>query len=369
MDILSRRSLIEQLKKHAQASDREGAFPEQEFELVRKAGLLEMSLLANPYRYKEFNTSQLIDVLIMLGSASLPVGRIYEGHANALLLISLFGDQQQKDTYFSEVFNKQCLFGVWNTQDGDGVKIHDIGNGKYKLSGAKTFCSGAGWIQRPLITGELISTKTEGWQMCIIPEAKVKEIVSDASFWQPLGMRASASFRMDFSGIVLDQSDLLGPPGAYYQQPYFSGGAIRFAAVQLGGAIAMMEETHRFLKELNRTDDPFQRARMGEIAYLVETGNLWLGRATQKTESSADQTGQLLAYINMTRTVINEVCLKSMHLAECSVGARGLMRPYSLERIHRDLTTYLKQPAPDATLTSIGKYVFDQKDTSSLWTD
>ncbi len=46
-----------------------------------------------------------------------------------------------------------------------------------------------------------------------------------------------------------------------------------------------------------------------------------------------------------------------MPLAERSVGARGLMRPQPFERIHRDLTFYLRQPAPDATVVDIGQYV------------
>lgn len=69
----------------------------------------------------------------------------------------------------------------------------------------------------------------------------------------------------------------------------------------------------------------------------------------------------------MARTVIEEICLRSMQLSERSVGARGLLRPYALERIHRDLTTYLKQPAPDATLTSIGEYMLNQESTHKLW--
>ena len=43
-------------------------------------------------------------------------------------------------------------------------------------------------------------------------------------------------------------------------------------------------------------------------------------------------------------------------LAERCVGARGLLRPEPFERLHRDLTHYLRQPAPDAALADAGRY-------------
>ena len=206
--------------------------------------------------------------------------------------------------------------------------------------------------------------------MCIIPTESVQAITQDSSFWQPLGMRASASYRMDFTGVILDEKDLLGTPDSYYQQPYFGGGAIRFAAVQLGGAETMLAETHRFIRGMNRTQDSFQQARLAEMAYLIEAGNLWLNQAGLKTDEwlkTPAQTEEILAYANMVRSAIEEICLRTMQLAERSVGSRGLMRPNALERVHRDLTTYLKQPAPDASLMAIGNYVFNQDTTDGLW--
>jgi len=364
--------LCTQIAQNAAKIDHEGYFPVEEFEYMKNTGLLAITLPGNSLSFEQNKTAGLLKLLKQIGKASLPVGRIYEGHINALYLIHLFGLPAQQQRWFADAAIHKKLFGVWNTQDASGVKIHDLGNGKYKLEGTKMFCSGAGWIQRPLITGELISPKKRGWQMCVIPTEKVKALNADSSFWKPLGMRASASFRMDFTGVELNENDLLGNPGSYYEQPYFGGGAIRFAAVQLGGAEAILEETHQFLKSVKRTDDPFQRARMAELTYLIETGNLWVNQAGLKTDEWLNKPGtadQIIAYANMTRTVIEDICLKALQLAEKSVGSRGLMRPHPLERIHRDLTTYLRQPAPDATLTAIGEYVLNQKTTNKLWND
>jgi alkylation response protein AidB-like acyl-CoA dehydrogenase len=364
-------SVFQQIAQQAAAIDDDGNFPEQEFLQLGQAGLLQVTLPGQPLTFEGNYTADLLELLKNVGQASLPVGRIYEGHINALYLIHLFGSVAQKERWFAQAAAHK-VFGVWNTQDAGGIRLHDIGNGSYRLEGAKTFCSGANWLNYPLITGELISPDKKGWQMCIIPENKMAEVKVDSSFWKPMGMKASASFRMDFTGIELTKADLLGEPDAYYQQPYFGGGAIRFAAVQLGGAEAILSETHRFLKGVNRSGDGFQQARVAEMAYLIETGNLWLNQAGSKTDewqASANGTDKILAYANMTRTVIEDICLRVMKLAERCVGSRGLMRPQPMERIHRDLTTYLRQPAPDAALTAIGNYVLNQNTTSNIWTN
>jgi hypothetical protein len=46
-----------------------------------------------------------------------------------------------------------------------------------------------------------------------------------------------------------------------------------------------------------------------------------------------------------------------MELATRGIGVQALLRPHPFERILRDLTTYLRQPAPDAALAAAGKYV------------
>lgn len=362
--------LHQKIFENAANIDIEGNFPEQEFKWLAAEGLLSIT---NPGQELDFNlvkTASLLQLLKKVGSANLAVGRVYEAHVNALQLIGLYGSEHQKKHWFDKAKQEQKLFGVWNTQAENGIRIHDLGDGCYRLEGSKTFCSGSTWINRPLITGEIISPDKKGWQMCIIPTENVKPIMVDSSFWKPLGMRASASFKMDFTGIEIREKDLLGKPDDYYRQPSFSGGAIRFAAVQLGGAQAVFDQTKKFLQMMNRTTDPFQRARIAEMAFLIESGNLWINQAGEKadlwiTESASEE--KTIAYAGMMRTFVEEICTRILYLSGQCIGARGLMRPSTIERVLRDLTLYLKQPAPDATLTQIGGYVLNQEKTDDIW--
>ncbi|MDQ2746499.1 MAG: acyl-CoA dehydrogenase, partial [Acidobacteriota bacterium] len=248
------------------------------------------------------------------------------------------------------------LFGVWNTEAGDGVKIVPDAN-VFRLEGAKTFASGIGFVNRPIVTGRM---PDGGWQMLVVPLDEVKTAV-DNSWWKPIGMRSSRSFRVDFSGVEIGETDFIGTANDYYRQPFFSGGAIRFAAVQLGAAELLFDLTRDFLRELNRTNDPFQQMRLGEMAIAVESGNLWLKGAAKifdeyLFEKKDSQIEIVIHYAGMMRTAIERICLNVMIACERSIGSRGLLQPYPFERVIRDLTMYLRQAAPDATLANIGEF-------------
>ena len=355
--------LAPRLFAQAAATDVEGTFPTQEFSWLAEAGLLTAALpatLGGAGLNTPAATLPLLRVLQHIGRGNLAVGRVYEGHLNALLLIQQLGSAVQVARYAADATAGR-LFGVWNTEDpAAGVRLEALPNGRYRLRGAKTFASGAGYLARPLITAAL--PEGRGWQLFVLP-ADTQPPVLDRSFWQPLGMRATASFRADLTGLEIGPEDLIGAPNAYYQQPAFSGGAIRFAAVQLGGAEAVFDETCAFLLSLGRTDDPYQRQRLGEMAILLESGRQWVRGAAEHAARPGAATPEgaeaTVAYANMMRTAIETICLDLLRLAERCVGARGLLRPQPFERLHRDLTHYLRQPAPDGALADVGRFVLE----------
>ena len=371
-EIFALSDVLRRIADLAPTTDEDGDFPADAFGWLADAGLLAVTLPGQALDLTKANTAQLLNLLKRIGAANLAVGRVYEGHINALQLVYLYASPEQRERWFADARDHNRLFSVWNTQADNGIRIHALGNGRYRLEGAKTFCSGAGRVSRPIITGELVGDGKRGWQMVVVPLERVSPLAEDRRFWQPLGMRASASFRLDFTGVDVTDDDLLGQPDNYYRQPYFGGGAIRFAAVQLGGAEQLFDATRLYLSELGRTGDVFQQSRLAEMAYLIESGNNWLQMAGTKTDqwlNDGERPETIVAYANMTRTAIEEICLRVMPLAEKSVGARGLMRPLPFERIHRDLTFYLRQPAPDATLVDIGRYVLTHTtDANDLWT-
>jgi alkylation response protein AidB-like acyl-CoA dehydrogenase len=366
--------VVEFCRQNAGEIDYEGAFPEQEFQMIGESGLLAAPVEAAHgglgFGVEPGRGPDLLTLLKRIGYGNLTVGRLYEGHTNALQLIQTYGTAEQRERFSRDAVEHRRVFGVWNTEMADGVKISPIDEGRYRLDGSKTFASGAGRIDRPLVTGAL---PDGGWQIFIVPVEQVATQI-DESWWKPLGMRSSATFKIDFTGVELTEAELIGQPGDYHRTPWFTGGAARFAAVQLGGAEALFDETRWFLQKVKRTEDPFQRQRMGLAQIAVESGDLWLKRAGQMldlalTADSDPEFEQITTYAGMFRTAVEQIALDMIRWSQQSVGAPGLARPQPFERLIRDLTMYLRQPAPDATLVSVGAYTLDREEPAHrLWT-
>lgn len=367
------RKMSPEMLRVAAETDSTDRFPSKTFEELAKAGLLAAVIPGNcggaGIGTDSASTFELLTILKNLGYGNLVVGRIFEGHFNAWQLIGEFGASPRKEKLANEARQKNHLFGVWNTEAGDGVQIIPQVNDKFILKGAKTFASGVGFVNRPIVTGKL---PDGGWQMFVVPLDEVRTTIDD-SWWKPLGMQASRSYRVDFSGVEISSENFIGKPNDYYRQPFFNGGAIRFAAVQLGAAELLLDLTRKFLQELKRTDDGFQQMRLGQMAIAVETGNLWLKTAAKTfdgflVDKNQDKNDQVIHYAGMMRTAIEEICRKVMQLCENSIGSRGLLKPYHFERVIRDLTMYLRQAAPDATLCGIGNFILKSDQTfNDLW--
>ena len=126
------------------------------------------------------------------------VGRVFEGHLNGLLLIQQLGTPAQVERYTADA-RTGLLFGVWNTEGpATGGPLEALPSGRYQLLGTKTFASGASHLARPLTTGTL--PNRQGWQLFVLP-AERQPPGLDRSFWRPLGMRATASFQADLTGL------------------------------------------------------------------------------------------------------------------------------------------------------------------------
>ena len=271
---------------NASLLDKRGIFPVEEFQQIANAGLLAAPLSRQlgglGLGFETGHTEELLMLLKEIGRGNLVIGRIYEGHVNALQLIQTFGTVEQIEAYAADA-RQDKIFGVWNAEDADGVKIIPLDNGKYRLEGSKTFCTGCGHVERPFVNGKL---PDGSWQMCIVPMDEVETIV-DPDWWQPSGMRATVSYKVDLTGVEVEQKSLIAQPGDYFRQPWLSGGVIRFAAVQLGGAEALFNVTRQYLQKLDRCGHPFQQQRLGQMAIAIESGNLWLQGAAQLVDNYA----------------------------------------------------------------------------------
>lgn len=340
------------LEEKSYSVENEG-YPKEFMQQLQSSDLM---LLNVPKKYGGISPNsgddnvRILNVLKQIGERDLSVGRIFEGHINAMLLITKYATESQKIKYFAEA-KTGMLFGIWNSEHpSEPLEIKTFKNSNH-LKGSKVFCSGANNIFRPIVTAQ----GPDGQKMIIL-HLNEYNLEEDYTYWQPMGMISSVSCRFNFTDIIVCEDQFLGNPFSYYDEPDFSGGSVRFAAVQLGGASACIKATVNHLMMMKRTEDSNQNRRMAKIAILQKTGELWLEAAGKAYDNRYENPEECVYVANMFRTIVSDLCERVLSLCEKSIGLQGFLIPHPLQRIHRDLSVYLKQPAPDKTLSEVGKY-------------
>jgi alkylation response protein AidB-like acyl-CoA dehydrogenase len=346
--------------ERAPGIDRHGAFPAEDIAHLRAAGLLAAPLpeawggagLCEPQR-----VDSLRAVLTAVGRGSLPLGRLYEGHVNALALILRYGGDE-RGRLLADARDGH-LFAVWNTEpDPGGLAVAGA-----SLSGAKSFASGAGFVTRPLVTARLSDGER---QMLVVPLAPADR--ADLASWRVQGMRASATGTLDFTDLPVSEAMPVGRPSDYGRQPFFFAGAWRFLAVQLGGIEAIVGAHRAHLQATGRGGDPHQRARLGRAVQAAETAHLFVAEAARTAIREAGSPQAVIAYVSLARGAVERAGLDVIELAQRSVGLQGFMETHPLERLTRDLATYLRQPGPDGALDGVADYAMGvERPVNELW--
>jgi alkylation response protein AidB-like acyl-CoA dehydrogenase len=293
----------------------------------------------------------LCSILRILGAADLSIARLFEGHVNAISLVARYGTREQIDRLAQDIQRGE-LTGVWGAEDAVGLKRNRRGDG-WRLEGRKILASGAGFVKRPLITVK----SEEGAIMYLLNLAGDESV--DISSWQPLGMRSTATGTVDFTGIGVTLDDQIGSPGDYLQQPFFSGGAWRFCATQIGAIERLVELYQAHLLARGRGQDPYQLERLAQCTVAVGTALFWVEEAARRFADESFEREGVVAFANLTRMVTERAALDVMERIQRGVGLTAFIQPHPAERICRDLSTYLRQPVPDLAMSDAARAVLD----------
>src|ERR1700721_56623 len=97
----SARDVAEKAFARAGAYDEDGAYPAADVTALHESGLLTAVLPVN-YGGPALLGLSLSEVLRSIGSGSLPLGRLFEGHVNAVELVVRYGDHQRVELVAEE---------------------------------------------------------------------------------------------------------------------------------------------------------------------------------------------------------------------------------------------------------------------------
>lgn len=287
------------------------------------------------------DTWERFSILAALAEEDLSLARLGEGHADALAILHESGRGSR---------HPGSSYGVWAARTGTrGVTAHPVPGG-WRLTGSKPFCSGAGILDRALVTAEA----PDGYRLFDIATA---EIVVDTTpdSWPAVGMADSVSETLIFGGPMISEDDAIGPPGFYTDRPGFWFGASGVAACWYGGARGLVAGVLQSL-----TGDP------GELA-LMEIGKAASGlqamRDVLRSVAKAidldpeDKHGHAHARALAVRQTVHDFCVGVLGQTAAAGGARPLCHDPVQARRAADLYVYLAQHHGGTDAARLGRMI------------
>ncbi len=355
----------ERFASRAARYDAEAIFPTENYEDLRAAGLLGLTV---PKEYGGLGVDPLTYVLCLLEVAKgcSATALTFNMHSTIITFVAALGTEEQKRRYFGDVVKHGKLMASVTSEPESSFRDKFVMNtvfrpvdGGYRVSGLKFFCSLGDSADYYFVSGLLegANSAKEGLLAALIrrtdPGIKVEGI------WNATGMRGTVSHTIRYDSFV-DRSEILGAP-AQLLTIDLSAFALGYAATYLG----IGEAAFDFIVEYAKTKTfkpsteplchhPVTQRAIGEMGTAIRTARLLLYDAA-RVKMEGDREAAMLA-VNQAKYCSAEVGAMVTERALRLAGGRGILKELPLERWHRDaLAGPVMPPTNDRCLETIGK--------------
>lgn len=346
---LNLRGALERIAAAADERDRAPVppFPADAIGLLEEAGALAWNATPGTRRPAAQDELELVRAV---ARADASVGRIFDGHLNGIERLAVQAPQPLRDRELAAVRAGKLRVGVWggDPRPGEGPRAVVVrkSSGEEVLTGVKTFCSGAGGLDRALVLARDPDAKPPVAVWVDLTDAARAQV--DESWYRGAGLRASVSHR-----VVFDEAPVLarfGPPGALAEQPWFARDALRTAASWAGMADAALEAALHELAERPARGE-LEELAAGRMLTAHQTIAAWLERAARAMDAGSDE---LPAISLHGRAAIAAACRTLLEEAAGACGSHPFATAGALDRARRDLELFLLQHRLDPGLASAG---------------
>lgn len=276
-----------------------------------------------------------------VAAQDLALVRLVEGHLDAVAILAEAGRPEPVG-----------LSGVWAADPPDGrVTARRSEGGGWVLHGTKRWCSGAGALDRTLITAHA----DDGYRLFDVALDHTG-IQIDSARWQAVGMADSATADVACADVALAADSAVGAPGWYLQRPGFWGGGIGVAACWFGGAVGATCALRAAVGR--RTDDHHGLAHLGAAESLCAAMQAHLDAAAAALDNGlAGPALRRLAW--EVRAAVERLAPEVLDHAVRGIGAGGITGDRAMARRVADLPVYLRQHHAERDLEALGRLVLE----------
>ena len=355
-------TVVAQISEGAAGRDAEPAFPHQPFRALSEAGLLALPVPNPPgSRGRRASFGEEWRILRTIARADGSVGRIFDGHLNAVERVSVLASEPLRTRELEAVASGKLLLGVWGADpipdEGPPTRIVETESGPV-LEGVKTFCSGSTGLDRALVAVRG-ADGTPGPPLLAYVDLRGGGFEVDQTWFRGSGMRSSESHRVVFRGARV--LTVLGEPGELVREPYFSRDAIRTATTWAGIADLAVNDTLEILaaKSADREPDDIISLATGKMLAAQKTIDRWLEHAAR--EADADPEKSLAGFSTELRATVAACCRKILDNAARTCGSHPFAIASPLDRARRDLELFLLQHRLEPALVHTGRRAITER--------
>jgi hypothetical protein len=272
--------------------------------------------------------------LAEIARRNLSLARLAEAHFDAISILDEAG----------RVPVPGALYGVWAAE----IPGKPLSFCEYALSGRKRFCTGAGLVDRALIT----AAEPENRLIDIDLNATAHTLTIDPGEWITGAFADTSTATVTFNGTPFAEADFIGPAHWYIDRPGFWPGAIGPAACWAGGALGLVDWALT-----QKRDDPHTLAHLGAIQ-----ADAW------SLCSTLAQAGFEIDAHPQNATANNKLALTVRHLTEmtCADILTRIGRAYGphplafdaiISRRYAEVELYIRQCHAERDLSNLGTLI------------
>jgi alkylation response protein AidB-like acyl-CoA dehydrogenase len=384
------RKLAQEWRVTAVERDRAGGTAKAERDQLRRSGLLPL-IIPSEYGGWGADWPTVIEVIHEIAQGDGSLGHLFGYHTASVPMIELFGNQGQKEEFYRNIAHGNKWVGNASSENNSHVldwRVSAIptGDGGYRLSGRKHFCSGAKDSDFLLVFGVIREDpKAEGAVIAaVIPSDRDGIRINDD--WDAIGMRQTDSGSTDFDNVIIRPEEVLGGPNNVIDA--FANGKrgslwtpavqLVFSAVYLGIARAALNEAAEYTRTQSRpwtpagvtsaTNDPYTVRVYGELTIQLQAAEAALREAAQSLQqvwSERDDAaisvsrGALMVKVSGVKALATQAALEITSRIFEVMGARATHSRYGYDRFWRNVRTHTLHDPVAYKLYDVGNHLLN----------
>lgn len=364
-------SLAETFIKRADDYDRSAAFPFENFEDLKAANFLSLSI---PEKFGGYGISLYEFLLVQ--------EKLAQGDAaTALSLgwhVGTMMHQSNKQSWDEETFARVCreiveskkLLNATKSEIGTGsparggkpeTTARKQGN-MWVINGRKNFASMAPALDYFIISATIEETDEVG--DFLIPRG-VKGLSIEET-WDTLSMRATRSDDLLIEDVTVEENALL-EIGGKSKKPSSAGWLLHIPACYIGIAIAARNEAVEYAKSYqpNHLTHPIKdltevRQKVAEMDIELLAARHFMYGVANSWDCDREKRAQLGPELAAVKYAVTNTAIKVVDMAMRLLGGQSLYAKNNMQRFYRDVRAGLHNPpGDDVTLKIIAKRAFD----------